>query len=263
MADINKIISLIDTYLEKKRLYRVEANEASLYLDKMGVLSHSTKGQPLRKILRQGQIPNAEQPGGKGTAWYIRHSGSGTSKPVSDNLITSTKPHLKAAKDTNEVSTGLAPIEDVESEILILGTLPGKVSLKTQQYYSSPSNHFWKIISAVFNESSLSSSEERNIFLLRNHIALWDVLKSANRERSLDSAIKNPVANDLRGFVEKHPNLKVIGLNGKEAYAYYEKYIGLDNISKNIRIVTLPSSSSSNTHLTLNEKIRLWKELVE
>ncbi len=66
MADINKIISLIDSYLEKEGLYRVEANEASLFLDKMGVLSYSTKGQPLRKILREGKIPNAEQPGGKG-----------------------------------------------------------------------------------------------------------------------------------------------------------------------------------------------------
>lgn len=72
MADINIIISLIDKYLESTGQNRVEANEISVYLEKNGALSHSTKGQPLRKLLREGRIPNAEQPGGKGTSWYIR-----------------------------------------------------------------------------------------------------------------------------------------------------------------------------------------------
>lgn len=48
--------------------------------------------------------------------------------------------------------------------------------------------------------------------LKRHHIALWDVLKSANRESSLDSDIENPNANDILGFISTHLNLRVIGL---------------------------------------------------
>lgn len=63
MVDIDRIITLIDRYLESTGQNRVEANEISVYLEKNGALSHSTNGQPLRKLLRDGKIPNAEQPG--------------------------------------------------------------------------------------------------------------------------------------------------------------------------------------------------------
>lgn len=59
MADTNRIIALIDKYLETTGRNRAEANEISIYLEKNGALSHSTKGQPLRKLLREGKIPNA------------------------------------------------------------------------------------------------------------------------------------------------------------------------------------------------------------
>ena len=92
-----------------------------------------------------------------------------------------------------------------------------------------------------------------------HHIALWDVLKSANRESSLDSDIENPNANDILGFISTHPNLRVIGLNGKDAGMYFRKFTGVHNLPKNIRVVSLPSSSSSNTHFTIDDKIGLWK----
>lgn len=57
MADINRMITLIDKYFESTGQNRVEANEISVYLEKNGALSHSTKGQPLRKLLREGKYP--------------------------------------------------------------------------------------------------------------------------------------------------------------------------------------------------------------
>lgn len=263
MVDINRIISLIDNYLEMKGGIRVEANEVSIYLDKMGALSYSTKGQPLRKLLRKGKIPNAEQPGGKGTSWYIRHSNTKRTPINSNILITGARNVISKATEYTDLTEGLAPIEDSDSEILILGTLPGKVSLKTQQYYANRNNHFWKILFTVFNNPILVTYEERLRFLNKHHIALWDVLTSANRNTSLDSDIKNPIVNDLIGFIANHPNLRVICLNGKKAYNYFESYIGLDNIPKGIRIFSLPSTSSSNTHMKMCEKINLWKVLIE
>lgn len=74
MADIDRIIRLIDNYLEMKGIDCAGANEISSYLEAQRALSYSTKGQPLRKLLREGKIPNAFQPGGKGTTWIISHS---------------------------------------------------------------------------------------------------------------------------------------------------------------------------------------------
>ena len=66
MADINRIITLIDKYLETTGLNRVEANEISIYLEKNGALSHSTKGQPLRKLLRDDRDRRRNLSVGKG-----------------------------------------------------------------------------------------------------------------------------------------------------------------------------------------------------
>ena len=73
MADINRIIYLIDEYLESNRLNHVGPSEVAAYLAKNGALP-SDGGKTLRKHLRDGKIPNAEQPGGKKQSWYIRHS---------------------------------------------------------------------------------------------------------------------------------------------------------------------------------------------
>lgn len=36
--------------------------------------------------------------------------------------------------------------------ILILGTAPGEESITKQEYYASPSNHFWDFIYRIFDE---------------------------------------------------------------------------------------------------------------
>lgn len=261
MADINRIISMIDHYLEVKGLDRVESNEASRYLEKNGVLNYSTKGQPLRKLLRDGKIPNAEQPGGKRTAWYIRHSGA--KKTRTDYNHMSKVPSPVEAQVSGKVLTdGLAPVEDPESEILILGTLPGKVSLMTRQYYANGSNQFWKIISDIYGEVLPYDYSGKIEFLRNHHIALWDVLQSADRNSSLDSDIKDPVVNDVIGFISNHPKLRIIGLNGEKAYNYLKSGVGLYKIPANVRVVVLPSTSAANTHMTMSEKISHWKKIL-
>lgn len=263
MADINRITALIDKYLETTGLNRVEANEVSKYLDRNGALSYSTKGQPLRKLLREGKISNAEQPGGKGTSWYIYHSGIKKSDISPSELPKKSEDANFGINEQSSESHGLAPVEDPDSEILILGTLPGKMSLRSNQYYANSSNHFWKIISKVFNEYVGTEYQEKLSFLKKHHIALWDVLLSADRDTSLDSDIKNPVANDLEGFIRNHPKLRVVCLNGIEAYRYLTTLVGHYNIPENISLFSLPSTSSSNTHLTIEQKVDCWKKILD
>lgn len=81
------------------------------------------------------------------------------------------------------------PLVDKESKVLILGSMPGVMSLNKQQYYGNPRNHFWKIIYSLFNEVEDELYEQKKAFLLRKGIALWDVINNCYREGSLDSNI--------------------------------------------------------------------------
>ncbi|MBU3206980.1 DNA-deoxyinosine glycosylase [Clostridium algidicarnis] len=94
---------------------------------------------------------------------------------------------------------GFDPIIDKNCEILILGTMPGKVSFKKQEYYALKRNQFWKVIFSIFGEDMDDDNyESKKALLLNNKIAIWDVLKSCDRENSSDSNIKNPVVNDFK-----------------------------------------------------------------
>ena len=59
------------------------------------------------------------------------------------------------------------------------------------QYYAHPRNAFWKIMFTVFNEIYSEDYSAKCELLLKNHIALWDMVHSGNREGSLDSDIKD------------------------------------------------------------------------
>ena len=83
------------------------------------------------------------------------------------------------------------PLISSSAKILILGSLPGEESLKQAQYYAHPRNAFWKIMFTVFNEAYSEDYSVKCELLLKNHIALWDMVHSGNREGSLDSDIKD------------------------------------------------------------------------
>ena len=260
MSDINKIRSAIKLYLEKNNLEIVEANEVARYLDSQGLLNFSTKGQQFRKLLREGKIPNAEQPNGKNTSWYIRRSytnkNTSTENPKSQTLQDPSKP----STSNKEKSKGLSAIENEDSEILILGTLPGQKSLEKGEYYSNPSNKFWDILSKIYEKPIPITYKEKIEWLHKHKIALWDILKAAIRDGSLDQNIQHPEANDIIGFISSHARLRVIIFNGLKAHEYFNQYIGHKNIPFGIKIKVLPNTSSANTHLTFSEKVKEWKK---
>lgn len=132
--------------------------------------------------------------------------------------------------------------------------MPGEKSLNAQEYYNNPSNQFWKIISALFNnEVPLKDYTEKKNILLKNRIGLWDVLKKCERKGSLDSAIQKEELNDFDDLFEKCPNIEILVFNGNPSFEYFSK-----NTEKEKRV--LPSTSSANTHKTINEKIEYWKK---
>lgn len=151
----------------------------------------------------------------------------------------------------------MKPIYDKNSKIIILGSLPSEKSIENQEYYNNPTNHFWKIISFVFEKRIIefSNYEDKIMFLKKHNIALWDVISTADRIGSLDKNIKNESYNDLYSFIIKN-DIKKVFVNGSKAEKSLKKYMKLNNI--NLEYKLLPSSSSANFRYTLKEKINLW-----
>ena len=89
------------------------------------------------------------------------------------------------------------PIYDENSGILILGSFPSVKSREEGFFYGHPQNRFWKVLATVFGEKPPETVEEKKAFLLRNHVAVWDVICSCDIVGSSDSSIKNVVPNDL------------------------------------------------------------------
>ena len=54
-----------------------------------------------------------------------------------------------------------APIADLKSKSLILGTIPGKESLRLNAYYAHPQNVFWKIIFSLMNPALFSRRSDQ------------------------------------------------------------------------------------------------------
>lgn len=170
--------------------------------------------------------------------------------PVPTNIRNMSNPTLEHKDDCSFVES-LPPIADNASEILILGSMPGSLSLKKGEYYANPNNSFWKIISAIYNNNNpFVDYEEKLDCLSKNHIALWDMYGSCFREGSLDGDITSPRLNDIRKFLIEHQTIRKVLLNGKEAanafdFDFPHKYVG--------------STSSANAK-KLEEKISEWRK---
>ncbi|WP_281232838.1 DNA-deoxyinosine glycosylase [Flavobacterium gelatinilyticum] len=153
-------------------------------------------------------------------------------------------------------SFSFPPISSNDSKLLILGTMPGTKSLELNQYYGHSQNNFWKFMFHIFNEDFSADYETRKNLLLKNNISLWDVLQYCDRVGSLDSNIKNEMANDFETFLKNHPNIKTILFNGQKAAAFFKKYV---HLQKSYTLITLPSTSPANASKTYQSKLDEWK----
>ena len=155
----------------------------------------------------------------------------------------------------NTEKHNIEPVYDSRSRILILGSFPSVKSREAGFFYGHPKNRFWRVTAEVFNENVPGSTEEKKAFLLRNHIALWDVIAKCDIVGSSDSSIKNVVPNDL-SVIFKSSDIKKIFINGKTAEKYYNRYI----LPKTgIKAVCLPSTSPANASVSLAELIEKWR----
>ena len=149
----------------------------------------------------------------------------------------------------------IKPVYDKNSKILILGSFPSVKSREEGFFYGHKQNRFWKVISGIFEEGEPATIEEKKALLLRNKIALWDVIKSCDIVGSSDSSITNVVPNDL-SIILSTADIKAIYVNGKTAHKYYKKYT---EPVINRSAICLPSTSPANAAWNMEKLLEEWK----
>jgi TDG/mug DNA glycosylase family protein len=161
-----------------------------------------------------------------------------------------------AAQETEiSRSNGLLPVLGDHPILLILGSFPSCISLTQDEYYGNPQNQFWRIREDLFTIPVTLPYAERIRQLERHQIALWDVLSSCTRTGSSDAEIRDPVLNDIPGFLKRHPTIRIIACNGTTARRYFGQMKCIPVAS----IHTLPSTSPANATVTFREKIERWR----
>ena len=153
----------------------------------------------------------------------------------------------------------IPPLYDKNSKILILGSFPSVKSREVGFFYGHPQNRFWKVTSSIYNEKLPDTIEEKREFLLKNHIAVWDVISACDIAGSSDSSIKNVIANDI-DIILKNADIKVIYVNGKTAFKYYCKYMQ-PRVKRSA--ICLPSTSPANAAWDVERLKDAWKCIKE
>jgi double-stranded uracil-DNA glycosylase len=157
------------------------------------------------------------------------------------------------------LKAGLAPVVAADTRLVILGSFPGVASLAAQQYYAHPRNRFWELVGAVIHVDLRAQAYEDRLASLRAHrVGVWDVIAEAEREGSLDSAIRDHAPNPLADLVDSLPQLRAVAFNGGTSSRIGRKQLAARQGS--LALVDLPSSSPAYT-LAFEDKRRAWLRL--
>jgi hypoxanthine-DNA glycosylase len=151
------------------------------------------------------------------------------------------------------------PVIRPDTRLLVLGSLPGAVSLAKQHYYAHPRNLFWRLMSAVVRRDLAPLSYEARLeALLDAHVGLWDTVAAANRAGSLDADIRLHQASDLAALARALPALRAIGFNGGTSARIGRRQLG---DAGGLVLIDLPSSSPAYASLSFERKCEAWLAL--
>ena len=172
--------------------------------------------------------------------------------------------------NTKNISHPIPPVWNSESRILILGTMPSPKSREAGFFYMHPQNRFWSVMAEVFGEtftqpnnaSDISTAiTERREFLLRHHLAMWDVLASCEITGAADSSIKNAIPNDFSEILENSKVRQII-CTGKTSFNLWQKNCAaLYEPRYNLTVHCLPSTSPANAQWSKEKLIEEYKAI--
>ena len=136
---------------------------------------------------------------------------------------------------------GFSPVFDEHSRVLILGSFPSVQSRKVDFYYGNKQNRFWPMLGRYFGESVGEGGEARRAFVLRQGVALWDIVVACHIRGSSDASIRDSEIADLDIVLRAAPVERIL-LNGATAYNLFcERYAAIG-----IPYRKMPSTSPAN-----------------
>ena len=154
-----------------------------------------------------------------------------------------------------EITHPFPPFYRADSHILILGSFPSVKSREQMFFYGHPQNRFWRVLAAVFEDQTPLSVPQKQEFLARNRVALWDSIGRCTIEGSSDSSIRDVVPNDLSVILDAAP-IAAIFCNGRQSFDCYNRYI-LPSLRRNA--VLLPSTSPANAAWNVDRLVDAWR----
>lgn len=152
---------------------------------------------------------------------------------------------------------GLAPVIAPHTRLVVLGSFPGEASLVAQRYYAHPRNHFWPILSALWEVDLQALPYPQRLEQVQQRgLGLWDVYASCRREGSLDSAIEAATQNDLPSLRQRAPGLQAVAHNGGESARAMRVTRELG-----VAVHRLPSTSPANASWSFERKLAAWRDV--
>lgn len=159
------------------------------------------------------------------------------------------------SNDKNFIVHPIPPLYDENSKILILGSFPSVKSREAAFFYGHPQNRYWAVVAKILGVNKPETVEEKRELMLKNGIAMWDVIASCEIKGSSDSSIENVTANDLSVILD-NSKVERIFVNGKTAEKYYKKYT---YHKTKINAICLPSTSPANAAWSIDRLVKEWK----
>jgi hypoxanthine-DNA glycosylase len=154
-----------------------------------------------------------------------------------------------------------APVYDVRSRILILGSFPSPKSREFGFYYGNPQNLFWSVLARVLDTPEPARDRAaREAFLLQNRIAVWDVLHACEIDGASDHSIKNPVPNAFRPLL-RASEISAIFTTGRTATDLFNELCAEE---AGQRAGYLPSTSPANRARQREpDFLRRWADILK
>jgi len=154
------------------------------------------------------------------------------------------------------------PFVPEQSEILILGSFPGKESTQEKRdddwFYGANRNQFWKIIELVYEKELKTKANKQSLF--KNlKIAITDIIESCERKDNKNSD-KNLFNKKYNGEIEKILNKHQIKRILFTSKTVYHEFLENFNKPKNAELIVLPSPSPIYRRLSLQDKTQEYKK---
>ena len=162
--------------------------------------------------------------------------------------------------------TGLPPIIAHGCRVLVLGSMPGAISLERGEYYAHPRNRFWPLMGKLCGAWPELDYDVRVERLTECGVAVWDVLRHCVRVGSLDTNIVpgTEVPNDLASLLEWNPTLRAVALNGGKAARTFRRVVLPElpaQLAERLELLDLPSTSPANASRSLADLMGAWSRI--